>query len=336
MRKILIAVMAFMLISMQVFAQAGAKDKEALKDDKQKKVEDKSIGLSFSMNYASLYVWRGIDFYQGDGYFYPAISWEPFSSGLKITVAAEVSASWVFNGFTERPDTYYYDIDSGSYYRKKKQYNSYAYANHGLDFGLDYSYTFEGIITLGANFWYFWYYNSKYASEMAWPKIESSNIVKKWDTSYFSVGVNIGLDCVPWINPTIAAYYDNYVGYHRAGDYYLQLGLKHDFEVLKDIITITPSITAGYYWGRTYGYNNYYLKSYGGIDFDLSDDEVWLEHHAPKKGFSDVVPSVSMAVTYGGFSFIAGFYWVIVPAKSWYNGGPVHKYYAQVGLAYSL
>lgn len=349
MKKTLMVLLALLVLASPMFAQAGAKDKEAVKDDKQKQEEDKSIGLALSMNYYSKYIWRGIDFYAGDGYFYPSIAWEPFKTGLKFTVAAEVASSWVFNGFQKKPKKYYYDIDAGDFYKKKKQMNAYAYANQGLDFGAEYSYTFENIITLGANFWYYWYYNSKHANEMAWPVAESANIRKKWDTSYFSAGVNIGLDCVPWINPTIAVFYDNYVGYKRSGDYYAQLGFRHDFEVLKDVIVITPSITAGYYYGRTYGYTQWYIRSLGGVDYDftpfyavspitgeMGNDIIWRQHVAPKKGFSDVVPSVTMTVTHGGFTFTSGFFWVIVPAKSWYKGGPVHKYYAQLGLAYNF
>ena len=91
--------MAIMIISTQVFAQDVAKEQEAVK-------EDDALGLDFSINYYSKYIWRGIDFYAGDGYFYPSISWEPFGSGFKVTVAAEVASSWVFNGFTKKPNKY--------------------------------------------------------------------------------------------------------------------------------------------------------------------------------------------------------------------------------------
>lgn len=328
MKKIMLALFAMMLFTGQVFAQGAAKENEE---------EDKSIGLSFGIDYYSKYIWRGIDFYDGDGYFYPAIYWDVFDTGLSLTVAGEISSSWVFNGFTKKPDKYYFEDWSLSWiYKKRKQVVDYAFANHGIDFGIEYSYTFENIITLGANFWYYWYYNSPYAREMAWTTIESLNMVKKWDTSYFSAGVNVGLDFVPWINPTIAVFYDNYHGYERAGDYYLQAGISHEFVLVEDVVTMTPSVTAGYYWGRTFGYNNWYLASQGGLDFDLSDDVIWRDHVAPKKGVSDVVPSVTMTVTHGGFSFTSGFFYVIVPAKSWYKGGPLHKFYAQLGLSYSI
>lgn len=150
MKKTLLVAMAFMFITVQVFAQAGAKEKEAAKESAE---EESSIGLGFSMSYYSKYIWRGIDFYAGDGYFYPSISWEPFSTGLKFTVAAEIASSWVFNGFTKKPNRYYFeDWTLSSIYKKKKQVNAYAYANQGLDFGAEYSHTFEGVVTLGANF----------------------------------------------------------------------------------------------------------------------------------------------------------------------------------------
>jgi len=327
MKKIIVMVLALMLMSAQAFAQA---------EDKEKK-EARPIGLGFSINYYSKYIWRGIDFYAGDGYFYPSLSWQPFSSGLTLYVAAEVASSWVFNGFQKKPNKYYFDDWTlSSIHKKKKQVNAYAYANQGLDFGVDYTRTFEGILTIGANFWYYWYYNSKYAREMAWTRVESVNKVKKWDTSYFSVSANIGLDFIPWLKTKISAWYDNFVGYKRAGDYYLQIAFSHNFDLLKDVIILTPSVTAGYYWGRTYHFNNWYLASINGLDYDFSDDVVWRQHVAPKKGISDIVPSVSMTVNHGGLSFSSGFFWVIVPAKSWYKGGPVHKYYAQLGLAYAL
>lgn len=328
MKKALIIFILCIAFTAQVFAQEGAPKQGE---------EDASIGLSFGIDYYSRYIWRGIDFYDGDGYFYPSISWDIFETGLTLSVAGEIASSWVFNGFTKKPNKYYYeDWTLSTLYKKKKQMNSYAYANQGLDFGIEYSYTFENIITLGANFWYYWYFNSKNAREMAWTTYESLNMVKKWDTSYFSAGVSVGLDCVPWINPTIAVTYDNYIGYERSGDYYLQFGFSHDFEVVKDVFTITPAITAGYYWGRTYGYNNWYLASPDGVDFALADDIPWRDHVASKNGVSDIVPSVSATVTHGGFSFTSGFFYVIVPAKSWYKGGPIHKFYAQLGMSYSL
>jgi len=338
MKNICIGIALAAALTTPAFAQDRANGNEAVKETAQKRDEDNPIGLGFSINYYSKYIWRGIDFYKGDGYFYPSISWEMFGSGPKLTAAAEIASSWVFNGFRPKPQTYNFDFE-GTPSKRKKDINNYAYANQGLDFAAEYSHTFEKIITIGASFWYYWYYNSKYATEMAWPKYESLNLVRKWDTSYFSAGINIGLDCVPWINPTVAVFYDNYVGYHRAGDYYIQLGFKHDFELVRDILKITPGVTAGYYYGRTYGYNNWYIASPGGADFDLGSattDFIWRNHFAPKKGVSDVDLSVAMTATRGGFSFTSAFFWVITPAKSWYKGGPVHKYYAQVGIAYNL
>ncbi len=76
MKKLFLTIMAIMIISTQVFAQDVAKEQEAVK-------EDDALGLDFSINYYSKYIWRGIDFYAGDGYFYPSISWEPFGSGFR-------------------------------------------------------------------------------------------------------------------------------------------------------------------------------------------------------------------------------------------------------------
>lgn len=336
MKRMLLLITALLIVSAPVFAQEAEKEGPG----------GNGIGLGFSINYYSKYIWRGIDFYQGDGYIFPSVSWEPFSSGFKITVAAEIASSWMFNGFTKKPGNYHTRSEdyfqTFSLYRKKRQFNNYAYANMGMDFGVEYSHTFENIITLGANVWYYWYYNSKGAREMAWPAVDSFNKVKKWDTSYLSAAINIGLDCVPWVNPKIAVYYDYYTGYKRGGDYYVQLGFSHDFEIVKDVVSVTPAVTAGYYIGRTYGYNNYFIASLGGPDLSLipidegGDDFIMRQHVRPKKGVSDIDPSVTLTVTKGGLTFTSGFYWVITPSRSWQFGGPVHKYYTQVGIAYNL
>ena len=202
MRKLLLALIAVFAVSGLLLAQNAdakkepVKGKEAVaketakgkdtaeKDKEGSKEEESGIGLNFSINYYSKYIWRGIDFYDGDGYFYPAISWEIFGSGLTITAAAEVASSWVFNGFQVKPQKYYMDL-AGTIYKKQIKMNHYAYANQGLDVGAEYSHTFENIITLGASFWYYWYYNSKHANEMAWPVVESLNIRKKMGHQLF-------------------------------------------------------------------------------------------------------------------------------------------------------
>ena len=71
-------------------------------------------------------------------------------------------------------------------------------------------------------------------------------------------------------------------------------------------MTITPGITAGYYYGRTFGYNNWYLADPNGTIGDLTDDIIWRQHVAIKKGVSDVVPSVTLSVTKDGWYFTVG------------------------------
>jgi hypothetical protein len=343
MKKIALLLIMMALAAPMLHAQQGVNENDAKIENNETGAKD-SAGLDFSLSYYSKYIWRGWDVYQGDGYFYPAVVWSIFKSGFNIAVGAEVPASWVFNGFAPLKKKYYLnDMDfSGGFHTKKKKINNYAYANMGLDFSAGYNHTFDGILTFGAGIWYVWYYNSKEAREMAWLKIESLNVVEKIDVSYFSVGASVILDCVPWINPKIAAFYDNYPGYRRAGDYYLLLGINHVFELVKDTVSITPSLTAGYYWGRTWGYDNYYVASLNGFDCDLTpvsaggDDFLWRQHAAPRKGVSDIVPSVTLTVSKGGFYVIPGFFWVIVPARSWHKGYDVHRYYAQVCVGYSL
>ena len=99
MKKLLLALIAVLAISGYLFAQNAGGKKEAVKgkevaakEKEEAAEEDSSIGLDFSINYYTKYIWRGIDFYDGDGYFYPAIAWEIFGSGLTLSVGAEMAS----------------------------------------------------------------------------------------------------------------------------------------------------------------------------------------------------------------------------------------------------
>ena len=292
-----------------------------------------NTGLSISFDYYSMYIWRGTKFFAGDGAFCPAISWEIFGSGVSLSVAAEISQSYLFNGFQPKPTKFYYDA-GGVPYIKRLKINNAAYASHSVDFGLDFSRTIKEAVTIGASVWYWMYFNSPKATELA--KLQVSygpNMYSKVDISFITASLSIGLDIVPYINPVISVTYDHYTALAKTGDIYAMLALSHDFELTKEV-AITLGVSAGYYYAPTLEATYYYFSTTDPTDF--STYAIERSRTPLKKGVSDVTPSVGLTFTKGGLSISAGFNWVIVPAKSWYKGDENHRYYANLGISYSI
>src|SRR4030042_899890 len=213
--------------------------------------EKKHAGVSIGIDYYSTYLWRGTKFFNGDGAFYPKVSWSVFDTGLSLSVASEIAASWVFNGFSGKPGRYSLMFDSsGNLVRKSLHFNSLAYAPQSRDFGADYSYTIRDAVTIGAGVWYWWYFNSRYAREYARSQVDGLNRVSYVDISFVTMTCILGLPVVPYINPVISVTYDYYTGLKRGGDYYAQIGLSHPFELIKEG-ALTIGFTAGYYLSKS-------------------------------------------------------------------------------------
>ena len=213
----------------------GAAMAQEKKDDSEKQGEP--IGLSFGIDYYSNYLWRGTKFFSGDGAFIPKVAWNVFGSGLVLSVAGEISSSWVFNGFSKKPGKYDYRIDSsGGITRRQLNFNHAAYASQSMDFGADYSYTIKDAVTIGVGAWYWWYFNSRNAREYARPQVDGLNRVSYVDISFLTTTVTIGLPVVPYINPTVSLTHDYYTGLKRGGDYYVTLGFNHPFEMTKEVV----------------------------------------------------------------------------------------------------
>jgi hypothetical protein len=338
MKKFIIA----LLIASSITGTAVAQPKE----DAAKKNEP--VGLSTSLDYYSNYLFRGTKFFNGDGAFYPKVAWNIFNSGLILSVSAEIASSWVFNGFDNKPGKYVLD-SSLNFVRKNLKFNHAAYATQSLDVGADYSYTIRDAVTLGASVWYWWYFNSRYAREYSRPQIDGLNRVSYVDISFLTTGFSIGLPIVPLINPTVSLTHDYYTGLKRGGDYYLQLGISHGFEMIKEFV-LTPGITASYYYSTTANLTRYNLvwsadandldttfsRSYSGATRTITIGGVKQIRTPLKKGFSDITPYLSATFTKGPLSISSGFYWCIVPAKSWYNGGEIHRLYGKLSVAYAI
>lgn len=324
MKRIIISLMTVPILMMAAFAEEKA---DAKKDP---------IGLTFGIDYYSNYLWRGTKFYNGDGAVVPAISWAIFNTGLTIGVVAELSQSYFWEGFQKKPRRYYpqfsYDDLSVSVTKKTLKFNHNAYIGHSLDPGIDYTYKIPNAVTLNVNAWYWWYYNTGHAAELARKEIVSAVGYNKWhyiDYSYLTTTFGIGLDFVPFINPKITVSHDYYTGLKKGGDFYTQLSLGHDFELSKDA-KLTLGGSASYYYNRTNKVKNYYLY------FDGTDFLPRYQKQRLRKGVSDVTPYLAFNYTTGPVTLKAGFYWCIVPAKSFYKGDTPHRYYANLGVACAI
>lgn len=236
--------------------------------------EDTGFGLSWSVDYYSTYLFRGTYFYGNgkdgsNGAFYPAFSWEIFGSGLSLGIAAEISDQWVVDGV------------------KGQGFN-----NQSADFGLDYSHTFGELVTLDLGAWYWWYYNTKDAIGDDW--------------SMITVQAKVSFDVI--LQPFICVCYDMYPFVSEFKDFYVQVGIGHDFELHK-YVTLNLGLSGGFY---------HYKSS------DIM-------------GISDVQGTIGTTVEYKGASFYGSFNLVVVPFNNFITKGDDRvRYFANLGASYSL
>lgn len=306
-----------------------------------------ATGFSLTATYYSNYIWRGIEFYNRGGALTAFAAWSPEGTGLTITLGVELSADYLWNGFAPRPRSplgrggrYYYD--GAAWHRKTPKINGLAFASQTLDCGLDYSYTVGKLVTVGAGLWYFWSFNSAHANETGRPRAVAAVPItiagapagtvtrtnyERVDWSFLTPMLSIALPALPVLNPKLTIIYDHYPAMKRSGDWYAQLALSQDFTLSPGLI-LTPGASAAYYYSRTARVTYWY---YDGRQEALGLPGLTRSHTPLKKGLSDLCPAVNMRFTHGMATLTAGFTWVIVPAKSWYKGGAVHRYYAQVG-----
>jgi len=256
--------------------------------DQQGSQEPKPLGISVKLDYVSTYLWRGTYYFGGDGAFLPSITYDILDTGAIISFAGEFAESYFFEGNSD-------------------DQNAVAFANQGLDFGLDYSYTFDESFTLGASFWYCWYFNSG----TSWATNEQ-------DLSFLSAKGMVKIDMLP-LEPTISLYYDYYPVIDRGGDFYIQLSLGHNF-ILTDEVSLGVSVSTGYFYMNTAESTTY------NVDGTVTRTPL-------KKGFSDITTVVTMIYKKGYMALNGGFGYVIVPSESWYKGSDIHRFYATFGAS---
>ncbi|PKL38975.1 MAG: hypothetical protein CVV44_08890 [Spirochaetae bacterium HGW-Spirochaetae-1] len=226
------------------------------------------LGISAGVEYMSDYLWRGGYWYGGDGAFFPSLSYNVLDTGLSLGVSAELSDAWMFDGR---------DFYNGTNVRDL----------HATDFGADYSYTFGDAVTVGAGLWYYLLWNNDY--------------------SFLSGYVSATIDMLP-LSPTVTYTHDYYTESGDASDFYIQLGVSHGFELMKDA-SLDLGAVAGYYYADS----------------------------TNQKGISDIDFSTALTVTKGIISYSAGFHYVIVPSKDFYYGTDgakdINRFYATFGVS---
>jgi len=158
---------------------------------------------------------------------------------------------------------------------------------HATDFGVDYSYSIKDMATIGAGLWYY----------------------MMWDDSYSFISgyVSASLDSV-FLTPTLTYSHDYYTDSEDGKDFYIQLGVSHSFELVKDA-SLDLGATGGYYYA------------------DSTD----------QKGISDIDFSAGLSVTSGILTYSSGFHYVLVPSEDFY-GTPkdISRFYASFGVSASI
>jgi hypothetical protein len=316
MRKlILLTGVVFILtnvITSAIYAEEAEKEKEF-------------IGITFGIDYHSMYLWRGTYLFSEDGAVLPYIRWDIFDTGLSLMVFSELSMSWFINGFQKIPDEYYLDRSTGALTKKKLKNNQSAYSLHSLAVVAAYSYTIKKAVSLGTSYVYMWHYNAPGSYQLGKTRIDGVSF-SAVNNNYFCGTVTIGFPIVPFINPEISITVDWYPAMRVGGDFYPAISFRKDFELTKNF-KLHLGISGGYF---------YYHSGKDSYLYITTSQTIGVKRTSAKKGFSDITPKVSLTFTQGGLTINAGFNWVIVPAKSWYKGDNVHRYFANLGIAYKI
>ena len=166
---------------------------------------------------------------------------------------------------------------------------------HATDFGLDYSFSIGDAASIGVGVWYFYFHNE--------------------DTLSFITGtISVTLDSVPFA-PTLTYNHDYYTDSEDKKDYYIQLGISHDIELVKGA-SLGLGLVGSYY------------------NADSTD----------QKGISDIAASISLSVEADGVTYSSGFNYVAVPGSdfktvsdsSGKDKDDIHRFYATFGASYSI
>lgn len=287
---------AFFLMSTSAQAQKLGEIKDP--NNPQQTEQKKPIGISFGLTYYSTYLWRGVNWFDGDGAFTPFISYDIAGSGLVFTILGELSASAVSTQQSGRNSTP----------------NIYSYSRQGINFSLDYSIPLGKIAVIKLNALSFIYPVSK-----QYPCNLNDN-QDKIDQSGMTVTAGIFFDGIP-LKPNISYTHDLNFGNprFRYTDFYIKIGVAQDFELTKDL-TFTLGAYIGLFNNPSFNYK--------------ADDSV----KGSQFGISELAGSANLAYKIGGATISAMFTYVNFPYPEKYEGttGNIHRYFATIAVSYTF
>ena len=236
------------------------------------KTAPEKIGLSVNLDYASNYLWRGTYWYE-DGAFFPGINYT--LGPVTVGYIGEFSEDAVLDN---KPVT-------------KSDGSTKVKDLHSSDFGIKFSHVFGNMITLGASYWYYLFHNCT-------------------GLSYMTATVSFTLSGIP-LSPFIAYNHDIYTGddiEHRAEDFYIQTGISHSIELMKNV-NLNLGLAGGLYRAKT----------------------------TDQTGVSDIAASAGLNVALDYVSIYGSFNYVIVPGKDFYKLADgtkdINRFYATTGVS---
>lgn len=270
----------------------------------------KPIGISFGLNYYSNYLWRGTNWFDGDGAFAPFISYDIAGTGLVFTLTGELSASAVSTQQSGRNGTP----------------NIFSYSRQGVDFALDYAIPLAKIAAIKLNATYFLYPISKEYQGANYNDMGANNPnafpTVGWDQSDLALTAGIYFDGIP-LKPYVSYTHDFFFGNHarfRYTDFYIKVGVAQDFELAKDL-TFTLGAYMGLFNNPSFNYTR--AEAVKGAQF----------------GISELAVTSALAYKISGLTFTLGFMYVNFPYPERFEKDSIrdtNRYVATLGTSYSF
>ena len=262
--------------------------------------QNEKIGLTVGLDYVSNYIYRGTYYYLGDitngGLFSPYVSYNLFNTGLTASVKGEIVETWIWG---------------------EKDEQTYASRLNSIDFNINYMYNLKDSVTFNLGSWYY--------------RLKTIQDVPSYNPSFFDLYFSATIDAFP-LTPMLAITYSYFTdkdyacgpnGNFKNGDFYIQLGISHSFE-LDDETYFDLAAIAGWYDKNAYDFR--VVKANKNNSADISDIDL-------SAGLTTIVGTLTLSTS---------FHYVIIPGTQYketrYEGGCIdrHKFYAKFGVSCSI
>ena len=286
--------------------------------------QDSKIGLTVGMDYVSNYLYRGENFYlnaQNSGMIAPYVSYDVFKTGLSLGIKGEVAEQWFWDERDEFQNTTSF-----------KMMNS-------INFNVNYMYELKKTMSLNIGGWYYSY-----------QRVHFINTTSGYDPSYFDIYFSAQIDALPLTPKLIVTYSyfkdDDYArgaaqvgntniwvwgnGPGKNGDWYIQFGLGHSFELFyKTYFDLEAMV-------------GFYDKNSSGFCSLMGATELTPTNSAD---ISEIDLSAGFSTTAGKLTLSTSFHYVIVPGTqykyalsnySYTLTQDIHRFYAKFGVSCSI